>query len=213
MIFDTKYLKYLPKLYEALWVHITYVFWSVLMGTVIALVIAIFLSRNRKLAKYVLPILSVFQTIPGIVFIGILFIYIGMKPITIILALGIYAIMPILKNAYTGIVSVDAGLLEAGKGCGMTSWDILIKIELPMATSAIFGGIRMSTIYIISWAVLAAMIGQGGLGEFIYRGIDTNVKEYIIMGAIPAALLAIVSGFLIDKLQVWFTPKGLRHKS
>ena len=68
----------------------------------------------------------------------------------------------------------------------------------------------MSTIYIISWAVLAAMIGQGGLGEFIYRGIDTNVKEYILMGAIPAALLAIGSGCLIDRLQVWFTPKGLR---
>jgi osmoprotectant transport system permease protein len=212
MSFDTKYFKYLPQLGEALWVHITYVFWSVLMGTVIALVLAIFLSRNRKLAKFVLPLMSVFQTIPGIVFIGILFILIGMKPITIILALGIYAIMPILKNAYTGIISVDAGLLEAGKGCGMNSLELLTKIELPMAISAIFGGIRMSTIYIISWAVMAAMIGQGGLGEFIYRGIDTNVKEYIIMGAVPAALLAIVSGLLIDKLQFLMTPKGLRAK-
>ncbi len=212
MSFDLKYLKYMPKLGEAIMVHMSYVLWSVLIGTVIALVLAIFLSRNRKLAKYILPVLSVFQTIPGIVFIGILFIYLGMKPITIIIALALYAILPILKNAYTGIITVDPGLLEAGKGCGMTPLDILIKIELPMSVGAIFGGIRMSTIYIISWAVLAAMIGQGGLGEFIYRGIDTNVKEYIIMGAIPAALLAIGSGFLIDWLQVLFTPKGLRKK-
>ena len=210
MSFDTKYLKYLPKLGEAILTHLYFVFWSVLIGTVIALALAILLSRKRKLARFILPVLSVFQTIPGIVFIGILFIYLGMKPITIIIALGLYAVLPILKNAYTGIITVDPGLIEAAKGCGMRPIDILLKIELPMSVGAIFGGIRMSTIYIISWAVLAAMIGQGGLGEFIYRGIDTNVKEYIIMGAIPAALLAIFSGFLIDRLQRWFTPKGLR---
>lgn len=211
MSFDVKYLKYLPKLGEAILTHMGFVFWSVLMGTVIALVLAVFLSRNRKMARFVLPVLSVFQTIPGIVFIGILFIYVGMKPITIIIALGMYAVLPILKNAYTGIISVDPGLIEAAKGCGMRSLDILMKVELPMSVGAIFGGIRMSTIYIISWAVLAAMIGQGGLGEFIYRGIDTNVNEYIIMGAIPAALLAIASGSLIDLLQRLFTPKGLRR--
>ena len=210
MTLDVKYLKYWPKLVEAIGVHIQFVFWSVLLGSVIAIVIAIGLSRQRGLAKFVLPVLSVFQTIPGIVFIGILFIYLGMKPITIILALAAYAILPILKNAYTGIVTVDEALLEAGRGCGMSPWQLLFKVELPMAMSAIISGIRMSAIYIVSWAVLAAMIGQGGLGEFIYRGIDTNVKEYIIMGAIPGSLLAITIGFLIDKIQFWITPRGLR---
>jgi osmoprotectant transport system permease protein len=92
----------------------------------------------------------------------------------------------------------------------MNKWQLLFQVELPMAMSAIISGIRMSAIYIVSWAVLAAMIGQGGLGEFIYRGIDTNVREYIIMGAIPGAILAILIGWGIDKVQFWITPRGLR---
>jgi osmoprotectant transport system permease protein len=163
------------------------------------------------MAKYLIPILGIFQTIPGIVFIGILFIYIGMTPYTVIIALSIYAILPVLKNAYTGIINVDNSLIEAGRGCGMNQWIILIRIELPMAINSIITGIRMSTIYTVSWAVLAAMIGQGGLGEFIYIGINSNMKQFIVMGSIPAALMAIGFGFIIDKLQIVLTPRGLRR--
>lgn len=202
--------KYGIKLLKAILVHLEYVFVSVAVGFVIALVLGIILSRFPKISKIAIPIIGVFQTIPGLVFIGVLFIYIGMEPITVIIALSIYALFPILKNTYTGILNVDESIKEAARGCGMSDWQILFKIELPLSMSAIFSGLRMSTIYTVSWAVLAAMIGLGGLGEFIYRGVDTNNNVLIMGGAIPAALLAILLGYLIDVFQDKITPRGLK---
>lgn len=202
--------RYGEKLLEAIVVHLQYVFVSVGIGLVVALILGILLSRVPKLSSVIIPVVSIFQTIPGLVFIGVLFIRIGIQPATVIIALSIYALFPILKNTYTGILSVDKGLIEAARGCGMSNWQILFKLELPLAMPSIFSGLRMSTIYTVSWAVLAAMIGLGGLGEFIYRGIDTNNNTLIIGGAIPAAVLAILLGFLIDFIQAKVTPRGLK---
>lgn len=202
--------RYGDKLIAAIITHLQYVGISVGIGFVIALVLGILLSRAPRISKVVLPIISIFQTVPGLVFIGVLFIYIGIKPATVIIALSIYAIFPILKNTYTGILDVDEGLKEAARGCGMNKFQVLYNVELPMAMSSIFSGVRMSTIYTVSWAVLAAMIGLGGLGEFIYRGIDTNNNTLIIGGAVPAAILAILLGFLIDFIQDKMTPRGLK---
>ena len=205
------WVRYAPRLTTAIITHFLYVVVSVSIGSFIAIVLAIGLSRFRSVAKYLIPILGIFQTIPGIVFIGILFIYIGMQPITVIIALSVYAILPVLKNAFTGIVSVDEALIEAGKGCGMNPWIILWRVELPMALNSIIAGIRMSTIYTVSWAVLAAMIGQGGLGEFIYIGINSNMKQFIVMGSIPAAMMAIIMGYGIDNIQIYLNPRGMRR--
>lgn len=202
--------RYGEKLLEAIVVHLQYVFVSVGIGFVVALILGILLSRVPKISRVIIPVVSIFQTIPGLVFIGVLFIRIGIQPATVIIALSIYALFPILKNTYTGILSVDKGLIEAARGCGMSNWQILFKLELPLAMPSIFSGLRMSTIYTVSWAVLAAMIGLGGLGEFIYRGIDTNNNTLIIGGAIPAAVLAILLGFLIDFIQAKVTPRGLK---
>ena len=202
--------RYGEKLLEAIVVHLQYVFVSVGIGLVVALILGILLSRVPKLSSVIIPVVSIFQTIPGLVVIGVLFIRIGIQPATVIIALSIYALFPILKNTYTGILSVDKGLIEAARGCGMSNWQILFKLELPLAMPSIFSGLRMSTIYTVSWAVLAAMIGLGGLGEFIYRGIDTNNNTLIIGGAIPAAVLAILLGFLIDFIQAKVTPRGLK---
>ena len=208
-IWDFLY-KYGDKLIEAIVTHLQYVFISVTIGFVIALILGIVLSRFQGISKVVIPVLGVFQTIPGLVFIGVLFIYLGMEPITVIVALSVYAIFPILKNTYTGIVSVDPDIKEAARGCGMNNMQILFKIELPLAMSTIFTGLRMSTIYTVSWAVLAAMIGLGGLGEFVYRGIDTNNNVLIIGGALPSALLAVLLGFLVDFIQKLITPRGMK---
>lgn len=202
--------RYGDMLIKAILVHLQYVFISVGIGFIIALILGIFLSRFNKLSKIIIPILGVFQTIPGLVFIGILFIYLGMNPITVIIALTIYAIFPILKNTYTGILDVDKSLKEAAKGCGMNNMQILFKVELPLAMSSIFSGLRMATIYTVSWAVLTAMIGLGGLGEFVYRGIETNNQALIIGGALPSAILAMCLGYLIDLLQNKITPRGLK---
>ena len=127
-----------------------------------------------------------------------------------IFALSVYAIFPILKNAYQGLVDVDPSMIEVAQGCGMNRKQIFFRVELPLAMPAIFSGIRMSLIYTVSWAILAAMIGQGGLGEFIYRGIDANVKEYIVIGSIPIAILAVVFRLLIDKLEKIIVSKGIQ---
>lgn len=202
---------YGEKLVNAVLVHLQYVFISVSIGFVIALILGIILSRVPGISNIAIPILGIFQTIPGLVFIGILFMFLGIRDLTIIIALSIYSLFPILKNTYTGIINVDESLKEAARGCGMTDFQILYKVELPLAMNSIISGLRMSTIYTVSWAVLAAMIGLGGLGEFIYRGIDTNNNVLIIGGAIPSAIIAILLGLLIDFVEKRITPRGLKE--
>ena len=108
---------------------------------------------------------------------------------------------PVLKNTYTGILGVEERYLEAARGCGMSPFQTLIRVELPLAMPIIIAGLRMAAIYTVSWAVLASMIGLGGLGDFVYRGTSSNNNTLILLGAIPAAVLAILFGVLIDLLQ------------
>lgn len=195
---------------QATLIHLGYTLVSVSIGFVLGLSLGILLTRFPKAAKYILPVLSVLNTIPGIVFIGVLFLYLGMRPATVIIALSIYAMFPVLKNTFTGLSSVDAQYKQAARGCGMNPAQRLLLVELPLAMPAIIGGLRMSTVYTVSWAVLAAMIGQGGLGDFIYQGVSSNNNALILQGAIPAAILAFVLGTLVDLLQRNVVPRGLR---
>ncbi|MEA4965567.1 MAG: ABC transporter permease [Oscillospiraceae bacterium] len=204
---------YGAALLEAIGVHTLYVLISVAVGFLLGLAFGILLSRIPKYSGIVLPIVSVFQTIPGLVFIGVLFLWIGMTPLTVILALSVYAMFPVMKNTYTGILGVEARYLEAARGCGMSEVQMLRKVELPLAMPTIIAGLRMAAIYTVSWAVLAAMIGLGGLGNFIYQGTTSNNNTLILLGAIPAAILAIVIGALIDLLQKRVTPRGLRKEA
>ncbi len=194
-------------------IHLMYVLASVSIGFLLGLTVGILLSRAPKYSRIVLPVLSIFNTIPGIVFIGVLFLYLGMVPMTVIIALSIYAMFPILKNTYVGITNVEQRYVEAARGCGMSRRQILFRVELSLAMPTIIGGLRMATIYTVSWTVLAAMIGLGGLGEFIYQGININRNDMILLGAIPAAILAILLGVLIDVLQRKVTPRGLRKEA
>ena len=192
---------YGQKLLTAFGVHFLYVLASVSIGFAAALILGILLSRLPRLARLVLPVISVFQTIPGVVFIGVLFLYLGMTPATVIIALAVYAMFPILKNTYTGLLEVDPSLIEAARGCGMSRMERLFEVELHLAMPSILGGLRMSAVYTVSWAVLASMIGLGGLGEFIYIGIATNKNQLIVAGALPAALMAVLLSLVIDALQ------------
>jgi osmoprotectant transport system permease protein len=205
--------RYGTKLLLATGTHFLFVAVSVSIGFTIALILGIVLSRLPAMSRYIMPVLSVVQTIPGIVFIGILFIYMGMVPATAITALSIYAIFPILKNTYAGIIGVAAEYKEAALGCGMSDFQVLTQVELPLALPAIIGGLRLSTVYTVSWAVLVSMIGLGGLGEFIYIGISSNNNVLIITGAIPAAVMAICLSRLIDALKRRLLPKPLRGVS
>ena len=198
-------------LVKAIFVHLAYVLASVAAATVVALLLGVLLSRAPRIAGFVMPVISIFQTIPGIVFIGILYLYLGMVPVTAFTALAIYAIFPILKNTYAGLLGVEEKYKEAARGCGMNTRQILFKVELPLAMPTIFAGIRMSTVYTVSWAVLTAMIGLGGLGEFVSRGVSTNTSTLTVIGAVPAARMAIGLGALNDWIQKKVTPRGLQE--
>ena len=192
-------------------IHTGYTLVCVAIGFVVGLALGIGLSRLPRLSRYLLPLLSILNTVPGIVFIGVLFIWIGMRPATVIIALSIYAMFPVLKNTVAGLNGVDEQYKEAALGCGMNQLQRLRHVELPLAMPTIIGGLRLSTVYTVSWTVLAAMIGQHGLGDFVYRGVSSNNNELILQGAIPAAILALVLGGLVDLLQRHVVPRGLRN--
>lgn len=195
---------------RAVAVHLGYTVVSVSVGFVLGVALGIVLSRFPRAARFVLPALSVLNTVPGIVFIGLLFLWLGMRPITVLAALSIYAAFPVLKNTVAGLAAVEPQYKEAARGCGMDQLQRLRLVELPLAMPTIIGGLRMSTVYTVSWAVLAAMIGQGGLGDFIYKGVSSNNHVLILQGAIPAALLAFLLGSLVDALQKRVVPRGMR---
>lgn len=199
-------------LLKAIGIHTLYVVASVFLGFVLGLLLGILLSRVPKWSGVILPVVSIFQTIPGLVFIGVLFLWMGMVPATVIIALAIYAMFPVLKNTYTGLLGVAPQYVEAAKCCGMSPVQQLVKVELPLALPSIFAGLRMAAVYTVSWAVLASVIGLGGLGEFIYQGTASNNSTLILLGAIPAAILAVLIGSLIDFLQKEITPRGLRKE-
>ena len=203
---------YGSKLCKAIFIHTGYVLVSVAIGFAVGLALGIVLSRLPRLSGVCLPLISVFQTIPGLVFIGLLYLWVGMRPATVIIALSVYALFPVLKNTYTGLLEVDRKYLDAAKGCGMSSWQSLWRVELPLAMPTVIAGLRMAAIYTVSWAVLAAMIGLGGLGDFVYQGTASNNSTLILLGAIPAAVLAILIGEGIDHLQKRVTPRGLRKE-
>lgn len=189
---------YSQPLVQAIGLHLEYTVVSVAAGSLIGVLLGILLSRFQGLSRKIMPLLSVLQTIPGIAFIGVLFILIGMYRISVILALAVYAMFPVLKNTYTGLLEVESQYKEAAKGIGMNALQSLIRVELPLAANQIFAGIRMAAVYVVSWATLAAMIGLGGLGDFVYQGTSSNNNVLILLGAIPSAILAIVLSYLVD---------------
>ena len=184
-------------LIRSIGVHLFYTLVSVAIGFVLGLGLGILLSRFPRQARFILPLLSLFNTIPGVVFIGLLFLVLHIQPATVLIALSIYAMFPVLKNTFTGLLGVDAQYKEAAQGCGMSPAQQLLRVELPLA---------MPTMR----AVLASMIGLGGLGTFIYQGVQSSNNALILLGAVPAALLAFLLGGLIDLLQKHVVPKGLR---
>ncbi|QZY54890.1 ABC transporter permease [Crassaminicella profunda] len=187
-------------------ITLTALFFSVL----IAVPLGIFLTRHRKMADPVIGITSVFQTIPSLALLGFMIPFLGIGRFPAIVALTIYGLLPILRNTYTGVIGVNKAAVEAGVGMGMTSKQVLFMVEIPLALSIIMAGIRTSTVLIVGVATISAMIGAGGLGDLIFRGIATVNPELILAGAIPAATLALTFDFILRKLEFSVTPKGLR---
>ncbi len=193
--------------------HLELVGLSVLAGILISIPLGIYLTRHQKLAGPVLALAGMIQTIPGLVMLGVALLLFGIGMLPALVVLSLYAILPILRNTYTGIIQVDRGYIEAARGIGMTQAQVLFRVELPLALPAIISGIRISVVYILSWATLAGLIGAGGLGDLIWTGLSTYNTSYILAGAVPSAILALAASGLIGFAQRALTPRGLRRRS
>ena len=189
------------KLVQQTLQHIGLTFISLFIAVLIGLPLGIFITRRKQFSGSVLGVASILQTIPSIALLGFMIPLLGIGAKPAITALLLYALLPIIRNTYTGITGVDAAVKEAAVAMGMSKWQVLFKVELPLAMPVIFAGIRTATVITVGVATLASYIAAGGLGEFIFGGISLNNTNMILAGAIPAALLAILFDFLLSRLQ------------
>jgi osmoprotectant transport system permease protein len=171
--------------------HLYLVVIAIVIAAAIAIPTAILLTRYEAWRRFALGVANVFQTIPSLALFGILIPVCGIGKITASVALVVYAILPILRNTLLGITGIDAAVRESAVAMGMTPRQILLDVELPLSARSIIAGLRLATVATIGTATIAAAIGAGGLGVFIFRGIASVDNEQILAGAIPAAIMAI----------------------
>ncbi|PNH23057.1 glycine/betaine ABC transporter permease [Staphylococcus haemolyticus] len=181
--------------------HIQISFIALLIAILIAVPLGIALTKTKRLSEVVMNIAAILQTIPSLALLGLMIPIFGIGRVPAIIALVVYALLPILRNTYTGIKEVDPSLIEAAKGIGMKPMRRLTKVELPIAMPVMMAGIRTAMVLIIGTATLAALIGAGGLGDLILLGIDRNNTSLILIGAIPAALLAIMFDLILRYME------------
>lgn len=171
--------------------HLYLVVLSIVIAAGIAIPVGILLTRRAGWRRFALGVANVFQTIPSLALFGILIPVCGIGKITATVALVVYAILPILRNTLLGITGIDPAVRESAVAMGMTPRQVLVEVELPLAARSIIAGLRLATVATIGTATIAAAIGAGGLGVFIFRGIASVDNGQILAGAIPAAIMAI----------------------
>lgn len=189
------------ELLTATFQHLSISLIALLIAILIAIPIAIWSVNHKKMAEVLLQTTSVLQTIPSLALLGLLIPFVGIGTLPVLIALVIYALLPIFQSTYIGLSEIDPSIEEAARAFGMSRMRRLIKVELPIALPVIISGIRTALVLIIGTATLAALIGAGGLGTFILLGIDRNTPVLTLIGAISSALLAIVFSSLIRLLQ------------
>jgi osmoprotectant transport system permease protein len=190
--------------------HLWLVGLSTLFATLIGIPLGILIAHRPAFNKPVLGCANIIQTVPSLALFGFLLPvpWLGSRADRLaILALTLYALLPIIRNTFAGIRGVDAAVIESARGMGMTESQMLWQVELPLATSVILSGVRTAVVISVGLATIAAAIGAGGLGEFIFRGLAMVDNSVILAGAIPAAILALLADFGIGLLEKRLQPR------
>lgn len=202
-------IKYAPEILQHTLEHLFLVSIAIGIAILVGIPLGILITRQTNLRQPILGIANILQTIPSLALFGLLIpvpIIGGIGVVPAIVALTLYSFLPIIRNTYTGIVSVDPAIREAGKGMGMTDRQLLLQVEIPLAMGVILAGVRVATVIAIGIATIAAAIGAGGLGVFIFRGIAVVNNQLILAGAIPAAVIALLAdlaiGWMEKKLKI-----------
>ncbi len=190
--------------------HLRLVGLATLFATLLGIPLGVLIAHRPRLNKPVLASANIIQTIPSLALFGFLLPvpWLGARSDRLaILALALYALLPIIRNTYTGVRGVDPAVMEAGRGMGLTEVQLLFQVELPLAVSVILSGVRVAVVLSVGLATIAAAIGAGGLGEFIFRGLAMVDNSVILAGAIPAALLALAADFGLGRLERYLQPR------
>ena len=194
-----------------LWQHIQLVFISSIIAIGIGVPIGTLLTRNfmRRYREVVLNLLGICQTVPSLAVIAIAMTYLGIGEKTAIFALIVYSLLPIIRNTVAGLAGIDPVVLDAGRGMGMTPMQVLFRVEFPSAIYIILTGIRTAVVINVGTAALSFLVGGGGLGDLIFTGIALVNPGYMLAGAVPTALLAIVLNWLMGVMEKWIISPGL----
>ena len=208
------YLNNFGRIMSALEVHILIFCISLTFSVIIGVAISIFVTQEgrKKIGRIILSIMGAAQSVPSLVIIALIFIFVGIGIKPAIIALVIYGLVPIIFNTTSGILSVRQNIIEAARGMGLTQNQLLWKVKIPIALPVIMGGIRSSATIIIGSATVAAVIGGGGLGDLIFIGLKLQKPEMLISGAITVSLLAIIVDYIMAKIEIKIVSKGLQIK-
>jgi osmoprotectant transport system permease protein len=198
------------ELIYKVWEHLYISMIAVFLGIIVAVPLGIILTRMKRSASIIIGIANIMQTLPSLAVLAFFIPFLGVGKTPAIIALFFYSVLPILRNTYTGIKGVNENLLESGRGIGMTSWERIRLVEFPLALSVIMAGIRTASVYLIGWATLASFIGGGGLGDYIFIGLNLYQTEYIIAGAVPVIIMAILVDNVFSIIERKVVPKGLK---
>lgn len=183
---------------------------ALLIAIVVAVPLGIILSKMKRTSNIVLTIAGVLQTIPTLAVLAVMIPIFGVGKLPAIVALFIYVLLPILNNTVLGVKNIDSNLKEAAISMGMTRFQLMKDVELPLALPLILGGIRLSSVYVISWATLASYVGAGGLGDFVFNGLNLYDPLMIVSAAVLVTVLALIVDVLLSLVEKWAVPKGLK---
>jgi osmoprotectant transport system permease protein len=193
--------------------HLELVFTAIGMAVVVGVSLGVVLTRVRRLAGPTLGAASVVQTIPSLALVALMVPFMGIGKAPAIAALFLYALLPMLRNTYTAIDEVDPAIIEVGRGMGMTNWQILLKVEIPLCVPVVMAGVRTSTVIGVGIATLSTFIGAGGLGDTIMIGLQQSgarANALILAGVVAASALALSLDGLAALVQKLLTPRGLK---
>ncbi len=197
------------------WEHIWLVGMSLIIAMCTGVPIGIIITKNKELANKVIGGANVIMTIPSIALFGLMLPILaivghGLGKVPAIIALVLYSLLPIIRNTYIAIKNVDPAIVDAGRGMGMTKWQLLREVEIPLAIPVILAGLKTAAVMNIGIAAIAAYIGAGGLGVFIQQGIARSHEAMILTGALAVSLLAIIVDLTMSLLEKLVTPRGLK---
>ncbi|OYQ67735.1 ABC transporter permease [Aerococcus sp. 1KP-2016] len=183
--------------------------YGVIFAIIVAVPLGFFIVHKRKTSSFILGVANIIQTIPNLALLSVVMLIMGLGTNLVVFTIFLYSILPILRNTYTGVISVDETMIDVGKGMGMTPWQVIFQVEFPLALSVIMGGIRNAFITGIGISTIGTFVGAGGLGDVLQRGVNASQGTSIIIAAvIPISLMSILADWLLGLIEKKLDPSS-----